>query len=220
MASDTQKKPDYSTWLTTTRLAIQEKASIDSRLHEWPALVLVRDLYECGRAGMQTVYEFGCGTGILASLLPKNLRYIGIDNHAESISIARARCQRNDFRFDQFDIHDGVPDYMMRRASWVIAWAFFKHFSLDGWVNLVSNLIRTGDRAVFNCCVSEQAHDDGTEFHHVHVTREMVNEAVSKAGHTVVLERTRGEPFKTSQGYTSVQPLFLTRRNARQDRID
>jgi SAM-dependent methyltransferase len=67
--------------------------------------------------------DFGCGTGYLAELLPRGVRYTGVDWSAKAIELARRRRQSHTFIVGTDS--DMVP------ADWIVASGPFNYAS--GW---------------------------------------------------------------------------------------
>ncbi len=61
------------------------------------------------RADLINILDFGCGNGVLASLIPPNCSYTGIDIVAEFLALAHAKfpqhrfCTQKDVETDRFD---------------------------------------------------------------------------------------------------------------------
>ncbi len=141
-------------------------------------------------ANLQTVVEFGCGSGIVAaSLTPKT--YLGIDANPHFLRMAKMRLvDRDTFAFIKDDVRtaqiDGTFDLAM-------AWSFFKHFSLQELYAIMSSVLIHGHHGAFNVQIFERDFDNGTDFHHIHVTEERLSLALRQAGHREVERATLSE---------------------------
>jgi SAM-dependent methyltransferase len=134
------------------------------------------------------VVEFGCGTGWVPQGLPELVEYLGVDANAECITRARAR---NPGRHRQFVVGDLRAFTTAARvatydSTLVCAFSVLKHFGLKEWDDVVAAVLRHGMRGLFSVPVGPETKDDGTEFPHVWVTRERLQEAVEGAGHVIV----------------------------------
>ncbi len=67
-----------------------------------------------------------------------------------------------------------------------IAHAFLKHFGLHEWDVVAGVVFSAAKWVIFSCPIAAEDHDDGTEFHHVHVTRDRLTTALMVAGKVVV----------------------------------
>ena len=136
--------------------------------------------------GMKNAVEFGCGSGIIAAALPPTLTYLGIDSNEHFLAMARKRCQARSF--SQYDVRDFDPE-CSRPFDVAMAWNFFKHFSLAEWNAVVCCVLAHGRYGAFNAQVTAHELDNGTDYHHVHVSETRLAEAIRHAGHREV-ERT------------------------------
>lgn len=138
--------------------------------------------------GVQSVFEYGYGSGLLASALPAGLLYVGVDacaalkQKAESLCAGREKCRFFVGDVRKFPFPDDTPyDLSM-------AWSFMKHFALDEWDQILAKVLSAGRFGAFDAQVAPRDFDDGTRFPHAFVTAERVRAAVGAAGHEVVAE--------------------------------
>lgn len=172
--------PDYSTWLTPGRLAVEEKLWIDPELRTWPIFVnwlnhILQD------KDLISVIEFGCGIGLVPEHLPDDVHYLGVDQNPDCILRAM---QRNPTRWFQLnDIRAG------QRLTFDVVCAFsvLKHFGLHEWDEVLGKILAaSASMALFTVFVTETDQDNGTEFHHVGVSRTHLEAAILQAGHAIV----------------------------------
>lgn len=83
----------------------------------------LRALLRLPIADGDTLLEFGCGTGRLADLVPRGVRYAGVDWSAGVITLARRR--RPDVSFSRGSVGDLTPH------DWVVASGPFNY--AQGW---------------------------------------------------------------------------------------
>src|SRR5690242_16105072 len=174
-------KPDYSKWLTYERLQAEEVQWADPDTRTWPEFVdWIRNIAQADE-DVQSIVEFGCGTGWVPANLPAELHYVGIDSNPHCLALAM---KKNRGRlFSLADIRDNHP------LTYDIACAFsvLKHFELHEWDTIVAKVLRCGVRyGLFSMPVAEDTKDDGIMFPHVWVTEQRLVRAVEKAGHTLM----------------------------------
>jgi SAM-dependent methyltransferase len=185
-------KPDYSTWLTPDRLAIEERYWADPALRTWPlfvaAIAKIRERYP-----INWIIEFGCGTGWVPSQLPSPVRYAGVDSNARCLALAVEKFRGRDapeVGFYNADIRTveitpwspDAPDVFDLACSFSV----LKHFGLHEWDAVVAQILKHGRYGVFSMSVGSEVLDDGVEFPHVWVTQERLRQAVQAAGHDVL----------------------------------
>lgn len=179
-------KVDYSEWLTPERLAVEEGLwSTSNSGNVSCAAGVACSLIEAHC--LRTVVEFGCGPGHLASRLPPHVEYEGVDRNEWCLDLAGERLgELNRARFSL--LHCDVREWIGRQRDLVIAHAFLKHFGLHEWTDIADIVFRAGRWAVFSMPISSRDHsyDDGVEFHHVHVPRSRLDEALKRSGKEVV----------------------------------
>jgi len=173
--------PDYSQWLTYERLQAEETQWADPSTRTWPSFVdwimKIADADE----DVQSIVEFGCGTGWVPANLPPELSYVGID--ANPMCLALAMKKNRGRLFSLADIRDE------HRLTYDISCAFsvLKHFGLHEWDTAVAKVLRCGVRySLFSMPIADDTKDDGTEFPHVWVTEQRLVRAVEKAGHILM----------------------------------
>lgn len=176
-------KPDYSDWLTPEELAKEDAEWVrDAANQSIYRANLIMDV--CREKNIGKVVEFGCGTGLIAPLLPGTVKYLGIDGNSDCTHIAT---QRNG--------EVGRVIYWNRdvRMGWncpeglACSFAVLKHFGLHEWVDVLSGILRSAGFGLFDVQMSHgDPRDDDFEFYHTWVDQKMLDEAVSKAGHRIV----------------------------------
>lgn len=176
-------KPDYSQWLTGGRLLQEEKLWGDPEHATWPHFV--RGIEQAQRVTrVDSIIEFGCGTGWVPLALPLELEYVGVDASEECIALAQ---QKNPGRrFDVLDIRQTPAIFDVEEPFDVsCAFSFLKHFELSEWDNVLALVVQAGWWSVFTVPLADHDYDDGVEFPHVHVTEERLRRAVEVAGREI-----------------------------------
>jgi predicted TPR repeat methyltransferase len=133
-------------------------------------------------AKLQSVVEFGCGSGIVASSLPQTASYVGVDSNEHFIRMAKKRCpnkclMQTDVR--DFERHGKLFDLAM-------AWNFFKHFQISELEAIFASVLTHGRFGAFNVQVLQYDLDNGQDYHHVHITDERLTHLINSAGHREV----------------------------------
>jgi len=135
------------------------------------------------------VLELGCGSGLLASLLPSEVDYLGVDINKRFLEMAEARNPTR--RFAQEDVR-GLTIGKLRakhgfRADFVMAFAFLKHFPLDSWNETFQQLLILAPYSLFQLQVTPMGDvDDGVEFHHVSVEHARIDHCIGRAQREVL----------------------------------
>jgi len=176
--SDNVTKPDYSEWLTPERLEEEERQWADPRLCTWPIFVgWIRHVAR--EVEIQSVIEYGCGTGWTPSRLSESFHYIGVDANLNCLMRAM---QRNPGRMF---VYADVRKQHVLTFDLACAFSFLKHFGLHEWDEVVAQVLRHGRYGLFTMPVGPETKDDGVEFPHVWVTEDRLRAAVNMAGHAV-----------------------------------
>jgi trans-aconitate methyltransferase len=163
----------------TEALALREE--VDWILHRPHAKIAEWLLPRIAANKCETVIEFGCGSGILAAMLPEKSDYLGIDSNPHFIRMARNR--KPGWAFVKDDVRYWSPEKTYELA---MAWSLFKHFSLNEWNAIVACVLVHGRFGAFNVQLSDRDFDDGVDYHHAHVTEAHLAEALAMAGHEEV----------------------------------
>lgn len=180
--SDEKRLPDYSEWLSLERLQAEDIQWTDPTLRTWPTFVewiwKVRQF-----APMESIIEFGCGTGLIPAHLPIIIGYVGVDSNPYCIAAAFARNQHCR-TFYCLDVRTAeLPKPPKRLAC---AFSFLKHFGLHEWDDILARVLSHGSWGLFSIPLGEQTLDDGVEYPHVWVDRARLESAVDAAGHVIV----------------------------------
>jgi SAM-dependent methyltransferase len=154
--------------------------------------------------GVKTVLEWGCGSGLVASWLPRAVNYFGIDRSPHMIELARRRCPGYVFVCEC--AREFEPD---GRWDLALAFSFVKHFGLDEWNRICRKVLDSGRVACFNVQVAERDHDNGREYPHAFVTEERLSRVLREAGHAEERRETLGE-FEVD-GIRAKDVILLTR---------
>lgn len=202
------KFPDIAHYYTPERAAQEEAMWALEGTHHRDAAFLQPHL-DAIASDRKSVIEFGCGSGILASLLT-GIDYMGVDKNPWFLERARARnfsdapgAQRHFCCFD-------VRNYHSEQRDCAVALSFLKHFALDEWNAVVAQVLRHGHHGCIEMQIAEEDHDDGEEYHHVYVTVEHLRRAVENAGHRIEdmhVERC----FQTRLGKAAKRVLYWTK---------
>jgi trans-aconitate methyltransferase len=173
------KLPDISEYFTTERALKEEVNWILDHTHgrHFEFLLPRLDEYK-----IQSVVEFGSGAGIVASSIIKKVpQYIGMD--ANDHFLATAKKRNPTLQFVKGDVRTWLPPWP---ADLALSSAFFKHFSLEEWDEIIARVLRAGKFGCFDVQLCANEHDDGTDYHHVFVSETHLERAVISAGHVIV----------------------------------
>jgi hypothetical protein len=171
---------DISEWYTDERACDTEVQWLLGDKHQ-RFLRFVNPIIE--QNDLKSVIEFGCGSGIVAEGLPGRItNYFGIDTCQWFLDRAVKRLEgRMIYNLERMDARSWVQtDFDL-----ALAFAFFKHFSLDEWESLLGKLLAAGRNAIFDMQLAEEAFDDGSEYHHTFVTQKMLGAATARCGHVI-----------------------------------
>ncbi len=202
------KLPDSADWYTPARAMQEEITWIINKPHAPDLAFLLPHLRD---AGIKTVIEFGCGTGLLAAGLLDagvDVQYLGIDKNSSFCARARLRnAGPTPMRFLCWDARsiDEVE------VDLVIAVNFLKHFELAEWDQMVKQVLRHGRHGLLSMQFLSRDVEDGVEFTHVFVTEERLRKAVAAAGHEIV-DRGVQQVWEYAPGEQGRQVIFWTRR--------
>ncbi len=181
-------KADYAAWLTPDRLAEEERLWGSDYTRTWPdfiaAIERVDSISNLKGRFIQTMIEFGCGTGWVARYIPFGLIYHGVDSNEECI--ARARDRNPGLSFTCCDLRKhALPPTGLDLSC---AFSVMKHFGLHEWDAVLAKVLSPGRWGLFSIPLlpdDAQDFDDGVEFPHVHIRRSRVLRAVENAGRQV-----------------------------------
>jgi SAM-dependent methyltransferase len=192
--------PDYSEYLTPERLAHEDNVWADVKYYNvYADLIGSAILIGSATPYIRSVVEFGCGTGYVATCLPKTVEYLGID--ANRGCVLRA-IDRNAMRPQITFVHADIRTAQVEDVDVSCAFAVLKHFGLHEWDNIVKCVLRPGRNSVFTIPpATDTDYDDGVDYPHVHVTEARIRAAVNAAGHTV--RRIDPLPFDELAVFTS-----------------
>ncbi len=129
-------------------------------------------------AGIQTLLELGCKSGLLAQQLPQEIDYLGIEQHAWWFLKAIARNPGKKFL-------SGTAPYLKTYDA-CLSFQTLKHVPLEGWDKAVAEICFYGRQTGFNMQLASHDLDNGTTFPHVFVTEARLRNAVKQAGQEVV----------------------------------
>lgn len=136
------------------------------------------------KAGVKSVVEFGCGSGLVAAGLDPHMGYVGIDRNEWFLKKAVERNLGKERKFIVNDIRKN--DFKNTPFDLSMAWAFLKHFALDEWDAILAKVLSAGRYGAFGVQLLAKDLDNGTGFHHTFVTEEHLRRATLAAGHEVL----------------------------------
>jgi len=134
--------------------------------------------------GGRSVLEVACGSGWVPAMLPKNVAYTGVDKLSTFIELARGKNKDGDRTFVCGDLREVLPT--LGSFDLVCSFATIKHFGLHEWSDIVRRLLEKAAAGVLELPISDSDYDNGTEFHHIFVTKDHASRAIGAAGHEVV----------------------------------
>lgn len=205
--------PDISEYYRPDRAMAEEVEWVlnQTQLLHWKFLRprLARHLGEAPR-----VIEFGCGSGILAEMLPPGVVYAGVDANAWFLDRARERhksaaARRDFYQGDVRSFSQGTGG--QGRFDLAMAWQFLKHFSLAEWPSILGRVLAAGEYGAFDVQLLGRDMDDGTAFHHSYVSEQALADAIHAAGHEEV-EREMLQEWAISSGEVCRLVAVWTRR--------
>lgn len=206
--------PDISVYYTGAKADAEEQAWGATQHYRNNARVLNEAV---GRYGAKSVLEIGCGSGWLATCLdPGVTRYLGIDANPTFLGWAQKRNPDWRKQFELADVRVVTPHYLTRSGhqpfDLVTAFAFFKHFGLHEWDDVVGNVLTLAPVACVAVQTSDVEFDDGVDYHHATVRQSRFERVVAAVGHEIV------EDHVLYAGILDDKPLletvFVTRRRA------
>lgn len=151
-------------------------------------LAFVRPRFEA--AGLKSVLEFGCGSGLLGFAWKKvdpAVIYTGIDTSAELYKLATDPAVSGErippMAFIRSDVRaaHGLP-----HADLVVAFSFMKHFDLDEWDDILGDVLANGRYTAFDVQIMEKDLDNGVDYHHVFVTEQHLLDVVRCSNHEII----------------------------------
>jgi len=154
----------------------------------------------------KSVVELGCGSGWIARELPAGVRYVGFDKNPTFLGWAKGK-NRPDRTFVYRDVREISPAWLKENHGefdLACCFAFLKHFGLHECDDVLMLLLSLAPRAVFDIQITDRDIDNGTDFHHVFVTKQRLEQVVAAGGHRIVNRNVAWEgPFP--QGRMQVQ---------------
>lgn len=176
-------------------------------------------------AGVSDVFEFACGAGVMSRHLPAELRYTGFDRNERFLEEAEKHrtADHGQRLYVKADWRTIKPGQFLSAPAVVCAFAVFKHFSLsdfDTIFDIFAACIRPDGIGVFDVNLAAEDFDDGSEFHHTHVTLQRLKRALERNGLTEVLGRSvhwQGTSYTT--GKQLAETTFTVARAAAPDEL-
>lgn len=192
-----ERLPDMAAQWDDSR-CLQEETTWILDAHYKRHLAFLRPRLE--RYRIASVIEVGCGSGLLANDLPAGLDYLGIDRCGWFVDRAKARAEASRVKGRAFKCWDARNMEAQPPYDLVMAWNFFKNFSLEEFPRLLAKVLSLGRLGCFNVQVAPQAFDNGSEFHHSFVMAGMVEKAVQAARCAIKEEETLGAWYLEGKG--------------------
>lgn len=186
------KLPDYSGYLTEEeRIAKEEEGWAETEFYKRNAenIMIASRKFKLGDSF--SLLELGCGSGWVPTVLPDSIAYLGVDNNPTLVEMAQHKNNRRR-KFIQFDIREFSPSQLQRltgklRSDLVCSFAVLKHFGLHEWEKIFQKMLRLGVFGVFNIQLTlKEVFDDGVDYHHTWVSRNMVEKCVEAEGKKIV----------------------------------
>ncbi len=175
------KFPDTSEWYTPERALQEEVQWLLHGRHRKLMDDLLGPLLK-GKT-VEEVVELGCGSGILAGMLPEGVGYLGVDANAWFIGRAKMRCREK----HHYILGDARTLPKIKVYHLAMAWDFLKNFAPEEWSSLLGKLLSLAPLAAFNVQeVDGAGFDVGTEYHQTFVTAADVRLALARGGHEVL----------------------------------
>lgn len=196
------KHPDISEYYKGELADAEEKAWMAAKEYQ-RNLDFLKAVVE--RRGAKRVVELGCGSGFIPTGLPATVRYLGIDQNDTFLGWAKTK---NPGRpFVKADLRTVTPAWLKEKNfapfDVVATFAVLKHFGLHEWDDIFKGFLGVAPVAVFDMSITDRDLDNGTDFHHVFVTRQHMLDLIHAAGHKIVTEAVAWEgPFP--QGHLQV----------------
>lgn len=195
-------KPDYSDWLTPEELAKEDAEWVrDAENQSIYRANLIMDVVR--EHQITSVVEYGCGSGLIGPLLPKSVKYKGVDKNEGCLNTANARKNGNsNLTYLYGDMRSpGMP------CGLVCSFAVLKHFGVYEWVNVLSGILKTAHYGLFDVQLSHgDPRDDDFEFYHTWVSQWMLDRAVEVGGHRIV------KTVDTHEDENGIQRMVWTER--------
>jgi predicted TPR repeat methyltransferase len=139
------------------------------------------------RAGIRTVLELGCHSGLLARTLVLNhpsLTYSGVEASLALLRMARERFL--DFPLERASFTDAGVPWDGATHDLVVSFSCLKHVPLEGLDEHLADLLARGENAAFDVQILDEDLDDGRDYPHCYVTEDRLLAAVGRGGHAVV----------------------------------
>lgn len=158
----------FDTWLTPEWLAIEEACwamSIIKNEGAWQnAKQINNTILHFG--GVNTIVEFGCGTGWIPWLLRRaghSGKYYGVDNNQSCLNVARHRCPND--HWEKLNIREmpGITGYDL-----ACTFSMMKHIPLEDWQRIWVKIQMAAPIVVASLNMSHTALpvDDSGEYFH------------------------------------------------------
>lgn len=163
--------PDYSEYLNQPDMLeyIESEWLRNTHIHEEQADFVNKVIKNYK---LNSVLEIGCATGNAAMRIECK-EYTGIDKNEECLKLAREKNPGKTF------VYADVREYA-GTFNLVCIFATLKHFSLEELPAIFERLKLLGKYLVFDIPIAEEVVDDGTEYHHVWLSREGLLELVGE----------------------------------------
>lgn len=182
-----KQQMDLSSWWTPDRIEAEDAVwRRDGFYIQYAAEI--RELMN--KLGLKTVLEVGCGTGYVGNELKNEFDYVGTDGSGLMIQFAREK--HPDVKFEVLNIRDMdnpamVPNH--GNIDLVCCFAVFKHFTLEDWPIILSNILGVAKHALIQVQIRQSGHpsvEDGAEVPHNWISVDELIQFCESIGHEVL----------------------------------
>jgi SAM-dependent methyltransferase len=173
------KLPDYSEYLNIPGMLawIEQEWNEKPKIHESHADIVNEAVI---KYKINSIVEFGCGTGQLAKRLHVK-DYLGVDSNRDCIEHSKSRNDKATYGAKKFKVSD-VRNIQLSHFDAVVCMGFMKHFGLHEWDNVFNRVVSFGKYLIFDIPIGAKTFDDGIEFHHVWKSKQDIVDDIHAAG--------------------------------------
>ncbi len=201
-----KRLPDISEYYQGDRAAHEEA--------EWNRVQRYRPnldelLHIIAQEKILSIVEIGCGSGIIATQLPWQVQYLGIDANDTFLELARKK-NHEGRKFVKKDVREVTREWLQQEYGtfdMVLCLSFLKHFGLHEWHEIVWRILSLTPLALFEVQHANTDYDDGIEYHHVYTRVDFTRGIIGAAGHDIVSQK---EIYRDDRMW---ETTYLTRRH-------